>query len=141
MYANPEQQLRHEIHLHWLHTGQEQHRKPLRSFSIGPDFLASLEAELIDRERAIGVCVEVLTRVVHDIPARETHQLRENASGGSPTRQRPDGAVAWRARRLRSDLEPGAGAPPAVVCEHPKHGAGAGPLLADLVDGQRLWCV
>lgn len=101
VYADPEQQLRHEIHLHWLHTEQEEHRKPLRPYAIGPDFLASLEADLIDRERVVTVCVEVLTRLVHDIPARETHQLRESAAGGTPARQRADGATAWRAALRR----------------------------------------
>lgn len=102
VFEDPGKQLRHEVWLAWLSSGPEATRAETADYLLGPDFLADLSTDLVDRPRVIAVMVEVLQGVVWDLHAREVHQMRESEHGGSPTRVRADGAVAWRAAIKRS---------------------------------------
>ena len=89
---------------------------PLREYLVLPGFLDSLaETAGIDRSKVVDVVVDIATGRVHDVPARETHQLR-SGGGGAPARTREDGATCWRvalqvnspsARRLHFWQPPG----------------------------------
>lgn len=106
VYADPDQQLRHEVWLTHLHEVAEQDRSPLPRYRICPELHDDLEQDLISRSRVLTVMVEVLTGSVWDKHARGVHQLRVNEGGGSATVVREDGAVAWRAALKRGS--PGA---------------------------------
>lgn len=98
MYGDPERQLRHEIQQTWLTSLPEADRdtRPMRDFCLGRDFLTSLDLGMVDRRRALGVAVEILTRDVYKHPGRDTHPLRTSEGGGTPQLTRDDGAAAWR---------------------------------------------
>lgn len=106
VFDDPTEQLRHEVWLAWLASATEAERGELAEYRIGPDFVDDLDKDLIHRRRVIGVMVEVLQGIVWDLHAREVHQMRVSEHGGSPTRVRDDGAVAWRAAVKRNS--PGA---------------------------------
>jgi hypothetical protein len=98
-YDDAEQQFRHEIDVHWSqsHFGSDRTDWPLTSFTLGPDFLPSLEAVAgIPRSKIVEVCVAVLTGRAADLASRELHALRTDEGGDSPQRERGDGAKAWR---------------------------------------------
>lgn len=100
VYADPEVQLRHELHLTWLAIVPEDERggQPLRTFTIGPDFIESLGADLIDKEHTLRACVDVLTRRVYTIGhKRRPHPQRTSTAGNAPQQARGDGGLAWRA--------------------------------------------
>ena len=98
VYSDPEAQLRHEIWLTWLTNTPETDRanQPLCDYDLGPDFLESMNLQLVSRGRILDVVVDVLTRRVHQIPARRSHPLRAAEAGNAPQRTRIDGAAAWR---------------------------------------------
>jgi len=97
VFADPERQLRHEIHLTWLETVAEAEREdwPLRSYTLGEDFLASLATSSAARDKILEVAVQVITRRAGQVPAREVRQFGSGRTG--PQRKRDDGASAWRA--------------------------------------------
>ncbi|MDR7300075.1 hypothetical protein [Haloactinomyces albus] len=99
VYTDPEQQFRHEAWLTWLHTSTEDDRSrwPLREYHLGHEFLASLQAqELVDRERIMRACVDVITGRAPERDGRQVHRLRTHSSGAAPAHIRADGAMAWR---------------------------------------------
>jgi len=117
VFSDPEEQLRHEIWLTWLSNTPEQHHdtQPLCDYSLGPDFLDSMSLQLVPRGRILYVVVDVLTRRVHQIPARRSHPLRTGEAGNAPQRTRDDGAAAWRC-----NLKTGkAGGPRLAWWQHP----------------------
>ncbi|GAW52552.1 MULTISPECIES: hypothetical protein [unclassified Nocardioides] len=116
VYSDPEAQLRHELWLTWLSNTPETDRaaQPLCDYDLGPDFLESMDLQLVPRGRILDVVVDVLTRRVHQIPARRSHPLRSADAGNAPQRTRADGAAAWRC-----DLKTGkAGGPRLAWWQH-----------------------
>ncbi len=112
VYADPEQQLRHEIALAYLHRVPEPDRTayPLpERYTVGSRFLQTLQdLHGISREKVIDVAGEVLCGLARELPSRQLHPWRSSDSG--PQEVRSDGAAAWRvslqvntpgARRLR----------------------------------------
>lgn len=112
-------QFRHEIEVAWgrIYHGADAGDWPLRTFSLGEDFLDELEAlEGIERSKVVEVCVDVITGRAMTMPSREHHALRTGEGGDDRQRRRfSDGAVAYRvslqintpsARRLHYWLTP-----------------------------------
>lgn len=96
-FCDPEDQFRHEVHIAWTRRipKGEKAARPLPPYTIGPDFLDSLQnTKGVDRHKVIDVVVEVLTDVRSF--GRKAHQLREDAGGNSRAVTRGDGAVCWR---------------------------------------------
>lgn len=95
VHADAEEQLRWEINHLWLLTVPEADRRDqaLREFRCGPMFVASLDAQVVDRRKALEVVVDVLTRKVWE--RRVCHQVRTHEHGGRPVVR--DGDTAWRA--------------------------------------------
>ncbi|QDO88169.1 hypothetical protein FNH13_07280 [Ornithinimicrobium ciconiae] len=118
VWSDPERQFRWEVEQAWAVRipAAEKPSLPLREYVVLPGFLDSLaETAGIDRSKVVDVVVDIATGRVHDIPARETHQLR-SGDGGAPARTREDGATCWRvalqintpsARRLHFWQPPG----------------------------------
>ncbi|MEV6635869.1 hypothetical protein AB0M54_34475 [Actinoplanes sp. NPDC051470] len=74
----------------------ERDDKALAAYTLGPDFLASLDRiEGVSRAKVVAVVVEVLAGQAPHLAGREPHQLREGGAG-SPYRRRDDGATCWR---------------------------------------------
>ncbi|MFD7161347.1 hypothetical protein ACFV9C_42645 [Kribbella sp. NPDC059898] len=98
LFADPVQQLRHDLHLTWLRATPEAERdtQPLRTYAAGPDLIDSMNLELVTRERILLVMVDVLTGAVHTHPGRAAHRQRTNAAGSSTAQIRGDKAIAWR---------------------------------------------
>jgi regulator of replication initiation timing len=97
-FGDPVEQLRFEVQLAWaLRVGPgEKTTYPLGEFTVGPDFLATLEAlQGVTRPKVIEVIVDVVTGRAKEMPGRDLHPLR-SGPGGSPQRTRPDGAKGWR---------------------------------------------
>lgn len=97
VFADPEQQLRHEIELTWLQHLPEAERSqwPLRDYVIGPHLLP-LATELATRDRILAVIVDVLTRRANTMPARGVHPHHDRRASGTAM-VRADGATAYRA--------------------------------------------
>lgn len=75
----------------------EKRSLPLASYHVGPSFFASWQSiEGIDRQKVVGVIVEILTGRVHQLTGRETHHLRASDGGGAAFVARPDGPTCWR---------------------------------------------
>lgn len=91
VYADPDAQIRYEIEQIYLVETQECERAPIRPFTLGPDFVGSLDAAIIDRRKVLSVCVEVLNRTVHQ--RRTTHP----ATDGGASLRHPVKGNAWRA--------------------------------------------
>ena len=116
VHSDPALQLRHEIWLTWLANTPEADRKaqPLCDYDLGPDFLESMNLQLVSRGRIL-VVVDVLTRRVHQISSRRSHPLRSADAGNAPQRTRANGATAWRC-----DLKTGRpGGPRLAWWQHP----------------------
>ncbi|MFE1782140.1 hypothetical protein ACFW9F_06015 [Streptomyces sp. NPDC059506] len=99
VYRDPEQQFRYEVEQAWLRTVPEEDRprRPLASYALGRDWLASLDAiELVDRSRILEVVVDVLTGRAATNASRHVRRMRTHASGGAPYMVREDQAVAMR---------------------------------------------
>ena len=108
-FADPEEQFRFEVRLAWARrvpAGQKADL-PLAPYSLGPDFLATLESVGgVSRDKVVDVVVEVLTGTARSQAGREVHPLRVSDSGGSPYVVRPeDGAKAWRAALQRETAQ------------------------------------
>lgn len=106
----------------------ERGRWPLREYTLGDDFLASLspldEGQL---SKAIRTCVDAITGRDREIPARELHRLRTGEGGGDSYVVREDGARCMRAsveqnvagaRRLHYWELPGGGVELGRVVHH-----------------------
>lgn len=118
VFSHPEEQFRWEVEQAWAVRipAAEKASLPLQEYVVLPGFLESLaETDGIDRSKVVDVVVDIATGRIHDIPARETHQLREGDKG-APARTRADGATCWRvslqvktpsARRLHFWQPPG----------------------------------
>lgn len=99
VFDDADEQFDHELRLCWLNTfpAETRTRMPLRSYTLGPDFLESLiTLDPADRPRVLGAVADVLTRHVWESHSRAPKQFRETGAGNSPARVRDDGAVAWR---------------------------------------------
>ena len=99
LFADPLEQLDFEIRLAWARRipAAEKRVRPLANYHVGKEFLSSLaEVDGLDRTKVVDVIVEVLTGLVHDLPGRDSHQLRTDTGGNSPPVYRPDGATCWR---------------------------------------------
>lgn len=99
-FADPEAGFRHLVTTRWAvrTLPSEQASRPLREYTLGPDFLDSLSTlQGIKEEKVADVVVEIVTGLAPQLPAREVHRLRTGGGGDDPQRQREDGAVAWRA--------------------------------------------
>lgn len=98
-FDDPEDQFRHEVFVTWadrIPPAEKQHR-PLRPYTLGPDFLGSVaELQGIKRAKIVDVVVEVLTGIASEQTSRQVHPLRASGAGDAPQRVRPDGATAWR---------------------------------------------
>jgi hypothetical protein len=97
-FDDPGDQFRYDVFVEWLHRipAGERTGRPLASYTLGPDFLGSVDrTEGVSRSKVVAVVVEVLTGLVHDLPGRETHQLRDGGAG-SPYVSRADKATCWR---------------------------------------------
>lgn len=95
----PEEQFRYEVHLEWARRipAAEKARLPEGQYLLGPDFLTTLDAlDERDRTKAVEVVVDIITGRVHDLPGRQTHQLRAGSGGDDAYVTRDDGATCWR---------------------------------------------
>lgn len=99
-FADPEQGFRYAVLTAWARRTPpaEQASRPLGVYTLGPDFLASLQkVDGISADKVADVVFEIVTGRARDLPGRELHQLRESDAGGAPYVRRADGAVCWRA--------------------------------------------
>ncbi len=97
LFDDPTEQFRHEVWLAWLRLVPNPQRGelPLSDYSLGPEFLPSLEiTEGIERSKVVEVVVELLTGLAGRKSARAVHALGEGRT--SPQQTRHDGAKAWR---------------------------------------------
>jgi hypothetical protein len=95
--------IRFEIERTWGNRTSpgERQRWPLRSYVLGPDFVASV-SPLDDAQlgKAIRTCVDAITGRDREIPARNPHRLRTGEGGRDAYVVRQDGA-----RCMRSSVE------------------------------------
>lgn len=99
LFDDPLEQLRFEVRLAWARRipAAQKGELPLRSWSVGPEFLATMDAVGgVSRTKVVNVIVEVLTGLAAELDARELHQLRTGDGGADPVRVRADGATCWR---------------------------------------------
>jgi hypothetical protein len=98
-FADPERGFRFLVERAWATRipAAEQTSCPMGDYTLGPDFLRSLDSlHGLGAERAADVVMEVVTGKAALSAGRELHQLRTDDAGGSPQRVREDGARAWR---------------------------------------------
>ncbi|MCE0534098.1 hypothetical protein LWF15_01080 [Kineosporia rhizophila] len=99
LFLDPEAQFRHDLYEHWVHRvhASEKAERPLLDYSLGPEFLPSLDAlEGVSRSKVLDVLVEVLTGRAETMTSRDLHRLRRGLGGNDAPVQREDGAVCWR---------------------------------------------
>ncbi|MGW5789179.1 hypothetical protein ACWEV3_01110 [Saccharopolyspora sp. NPDC003752] len=98
LFSDPSEQFRHDVYLSWARRvpAPEKPSRPLPAYSIGPDFLQTLQSiEGLDPSKIVDVVVDLLTgRDDHG-----THPLRD--VGGRPV-IRGDGAICQRAAVQRN---------------------------------------
>lgn len=98
-FADPERGFRFLVERAWATRipAAEQPSCPLGAYTLGPDFLRSLDSlHGLGPDRVADVVMEVATGKASQSAGRELHQLRTDDAGGSPQRVREDGARAWR---------------------------------------------
>lgn len=98
-FDDPVRQFRHEVYLAWadLIPAGEKGEHPLPPYSLGPDFLRSLDVvHGVDRTKVVRVVVEVLTGLAERLDGRDLHVLRSGAGAGAAPVMRTDGATGWR---------------------------------------------
>ncbi|AXT85114.1 hypothetical protein C6I20_07920 [Aeromicrobium sp. A1-2] len=99
-FADPEQQLRHEVYLAWVAKipAGEKAAQPLPvDWQVGPDFYASRAQMPADvQEKVPVVVVEILLGIAERSAGRELHRLRVGMGGEDAVTKRADGAVCWR---------------------------------------------
>jgi hypothetical protein len=95
---DPEQRFLRQIRLKWQRlTRADRDRYPLQDPILGPEFLDSVEKlQGVSRERVVEVCAHVACGRAPDVPSLDLHPLRSSEGGGTPQRERADGAKAWR---------------------------------------------
>ena len=99
VYADPAQQLEHEIGYAYLLTYNETDRAthPLAPYVFGSEFVNSVDTiEGVERDKIVSACLDVLTRRAWEINGRNARQLRESEVGNSGYVRRQDGAAGWR---------------------------------------------
>jgi hypothetical protein len=99
-FADREQGFRHAVTTAWaLRTPvAEQSTRPLGRYSLGPEFLDSLERTPgLSISKVAGVVFEIVTDRAREIAGRDLHQVRVSAGPTSEYVRRPDGATLWRA--------------------------------------------
>lgn len=97
VFADPIQQMRHEIWLAYLARIPDGQRRTttLAEYSFGPSFVDSVERlEGISRTKIVDVLVEVLTGLAQDLPSRQLHPWLTSVAGRQEVRA--DGGRAWR---------------------------------------------
>jgi hypothetical protein len=97
-FLDREAQFKYEVYCEWASRipATEKDNKPLAHYTLGPDFLDSVEqTEGISRSKIVAVVVEVLTDQVQHLPGRSAHRLR-TGDAGTPYVTRGDGATCWR---------------------------------------------
>lgn len=93
--------VKHEVHLAWIKRmrGGDRDTWPLRDYTIGPDFTASLGA--LDEgqfDKAMRATVDAVTGRIRTVAGRDVHPLRTGDGGGDTDVIRPgDNARCWRA--------------------------------------------
>ncbi|NCT90982.1 hypothetical protein GXB85_08490 [Cellulomonas sp. APG4] len=98
-FVDPAEQFRYEVYAAWVRRipAGEKHERALTEYTLGPDFLRSMERiEGVPREKVLNVVVEVLTGIAERAAGREMHPLRSGAGGADPVVTRADGATCWR---------------------------------------------
>ncbi|QOD05969.1 hypothetical protein IDT60_20585 (plasmid) [Pseudarthrobacter sp. BIM B-2242] len=99
LFADPEQQFRHEIYMEWatrIPAGSKT-TTPLADYGFADGFLASVEdLQGVDRSKIIAVAVEVLTGLADSMPGRDMHRLRGGVAGTSTYVEDPQLGTAWR---------------------------------------------
>jgi hypothetical protein len=100
-FLDPEEQLRFDVRLQWAKkipaAGKQSHPLSEDAYTVGPDFLATLDNFPQDREKVVEVIVEVLTGIADASQGRQVHQLRTGSGPSDPLVVRSDGATCWRA--------------------------------------------
>lgn len=103
VYADREAQFEHDLWLTWLRTVPEYERDrwPLRDYTLGPEFLDSLDKQEqnISRARILRCVVDILTERYREQNGREAKRQRDDVTGsstGNAAITREDGAQAWR---------------------------------------------
>ncbi|WP_426516771.1 hypothetical protein ACPPVQ_18840 [Diaminobutyricibacter sp. McL0618] len=99
-WTSDEEWLRFEVFTTWADRtiASEKSLHPLRDYAIGAKFMQSLSSlDAGQLEKALRTIVDVATRRVAEIPARQLHRLREGEGGSDPYVTRSDGATCWRA--------------------------------------------
>jgi hypothetical protein len=97
-FLDREAQFDYEVYCEWVSriSAAEKESKPLAQYTLGSDFLDSVEQiEGVSRSKILAVVVEVLTGQVQHLPGRDAHLLR-TGDAGSPYVTRADGAMCWR---------------------------------------------
>jgi hypothetical protein len=105
-FADREAGFRHAVVTAWAVRTPlgEQKDRPLVDYSIGPDFLDSLEKTPgINVAKVADVVFEIVTGRVHEITGRDLHQVRSSSGPTSDyLRREDDGATLWRAALQRN---------------------------------------
>lgn len=109
VFSDPEVQFDHELYLAYLRTTPEEDRDEwgLRNYTLGPEFLDSLDSLEIARHRALRACVDVITGRYPHITGRSAKRFKDtvaNTGSGKPNLVRADGAAAWRCSIQMSGL-------------------------------------
>lgn len=98
-FADGERGFRHLVEAAWgrrIPVG-EQLRRPLVPYTLGPDFLDSVDdLEGITVEKIADVVMEVLTGIADQSAGREMHVLRTSVGGNAAPQTRDDGATCYR---------------------------------------------
>ncbi len=98
-FLDPVDQFTFEVAAAWARRipAAEKSERPLRAYTLGQDFLRSVDQlEGIKRPKIVEVVVEILTGLAEKNAGRELHRLRESGAGNARQRVRDDGATGWR---------------------------------------------
>lgn len=100
VFNDPAEQLRHEIYLAWLAAtvdGPDRTAWALRDYTVGPEFLDSIaKQQLVDRERIVRACVDVISGRYMEIAGRRAHRVHIGGSPHTPPVTRTeDDAQGW----------------------------------------------
>lgn len=98
-FADPADALRFAVQVAWacrVPVG-ETRRSPLRSFGVGPRFVASLEQlGTVSWSKLAEVVLDILLADPPRLSALQHHPLRQGEGGNAPARRRDDGATCYR---------------------------------------------
>lgn len=105
-FLDAEAAFRHDVYLAWVDSipaADKPHHPLPDSWSIGPDFLASLATlEGVARPKVAEVVVQVVTGIADTMPGRNMHRLRMGAGGDDPWVERHPGEYCWRVALQRN---------------------------------------